>query len=181
MIYLEEKLKIITTIIIIIILNSACSVYNKKEKTEEEEIVTKKKRFEPNVWKRAEESVKKDGSIIFGGKSKKTSEFAGDSVIWQASLEALEDIPLSQVNYTGGVIISDWYSSANSKESIKISIFIKSSRLETTSIEVKSFKKTCEDNENCKTISLQDTFNNSIKDKILASARTISLEKRKNN
>jgi hypothetical protein len=180
MIFLKKKLKIITTIIFLIILNSACSFYDKKEKTEEE-IVNKKERFEPNVWKRAEESTKKDGSIIFGGKSKKTSEFAGDSVIWQASLKVLEDIPLSQVNYTGGVIISDWYSGANSKESIKISIFIKSSRLETASIEVKSFKKTCGDNENCKTISLQDTFNNSIKDKILASARTISLEKKKNN
>jgi hypothetical protein len=164
-------------IIIALLSTGSCGIFDKKENKDE---ILKEERFEPNVFKRSENAVGKGGSVIFGG-GKRASEFGADSVIWQASLKAMEDIPLSQVNYTGGVIISDWYSSGNSNESIKISIFIKSARLETTSLEVKSFKKNCGDNANCKTIPLQDSFNNSIKDKILASARTISIEKKKNN
>jgi hypothetical protein len=170
--------KLIFSIVLSFMFTTSCSLLEKKESTNKE--VLEKERFEPNVFKRGEKHVEEKGSIILGGSSKKQSEFASDSVIWQASLKAMEDIPLSQVNYAGGVIISDWYSSGSSNESIKISVFIKSARLETTSVEVKSFKKTCENN-NCKTVSLQDTFNNSIKEKILASARTISLEKKKAN
>ena len=163
-------------IIIPLLLTTACGVFDKKENKEE---ILKKEEFEPNVFKRSEKAVENKGSTIIFGGGKKSSEFGSDSVLWQASLKAMEDIPLSQVNYAGGVIISDWYSSGNSNESIKISVFIKSARLETTSVEVKSFKKICE-NATCKTVSLQDTFNNSIKEKILASARTISLDKKKN-
>lgn len=161
-------------IIIALLSTTSCGIFDKKENKDES--LKKEERFEPNVFKRSENSVGR-GTTLFGG-GKKAAEFAADSVIWQASLKAMEDIPLSQVNYTGGVIISDWYSSGSSNESIKISVFIKSARLETTSVEVKSFKKTCE-NDTCKTIPLQDSFNNSIKDKILARARTISLEKKK--
>ena len=164
----------------LVIINTSCSIFDSSKEKDDGQEILKKERFEPNVFKRAEKSVEKTGSIFSGGKNNGVSEFGSDNVMWQASLKAMEDIPLSQVNYTGGVIISDWYSSGNSNESIKISVFIKSARLETTSVEVKSFKKTCE-NTTCKTVSLQDTFNNSIKEKILASARAISLDKKKTN
>jgi hypothetical protein len=162
-----------------LIITNSCSLFKEKEGGDKN--IIEKESFEPNVFKRAEQSVEKGGSVIFGGGKQKVSEFGSDNIIWQASLRALGDIPLAQVNYTGGVIITDWYNSNSSSESIKISVFINSARLETSSIEIKSFKKICEVNVNCKTIPLQDSFNNSIKDKILDSARTISLEKKKTN
>lgn len=137
----------------------------------------KKERFEPNVFKKAEESTKKGGSILFG-KSEKKSEFAADNIIWQASLKALENIPLIQANYSGGVIITDWYNSNSSANSIKISIFINSEKLESASLDVKSFKKTCQDLK-CSTASLNPDFNNEIKVKILNLARSIAVAQAK--
>ena len=122
---------------------------------------------------------KGQGVILFGG-GKKESATAGDNVIWQASIEVLADIPLAQANYTGGVIITDWYNSSNSNESIKISIFINSARLETNSFDVKSFKKTCTTATNYQTVNLASDFNQKIKDKVLEKARVISVKKETN-
>ena len=92
----------------------------------------------------------------------------------------MADIPLAQANYTGGVIITDWYNSSNSNESIKISIFINSARLETNSFDVKSFKKTCTTATSCQTVNLAADFNQKIKDKVLEKARVISVKKETN-
>ena len=50
-------------------------------------------------------------------------EFASSNELWRASLDIIDFIPLASVNYSGGIIITDWYSSdGNSNSSIKISI-----------------------------------------------------------
>ena len=46
---------------------------------------------------------------ILGG-SKTTYEFSTSNPMWRASLEVLDFIPLSTVDYSGGMIITDWYS-----------------------------------------------------------------------
>ena len=150
---------------------------NKEEKAKNQEII-KKKDWEPNVLKRVEDN-KGQGVVLFGS-GKKESATVGDNVIWQASLDVLADIPLAQANYAGGVIITDWYNSSNSNESIKISIFINSARLETNSFDVKSFKKTCTTSNSCQTVNLATDFNQKIKDKVLEKARVISVKKETN-
>ena len=42
--------------------------------------------------------------------------------MWRASLDILDFLPLTTVDYSGGMIITDWYAENNSNESIKISI-----------------------------------------------------------
>ena len=50
-------------------------------------------------------------------------EFASSNELWRASLDVIDFMPLSSVNYSGGIIVTDWYSmEQNSNESIKISI-----------------------------------------------------------
>ena len=49
--------------------------------------------------------------------------FASANELWRASLDTLDFMPLSSVNYSGGIIITDWYSDEDSfNESVKISI-----------------------------------------------------------
>ena len=164
---------------IVSLMMSSCSLWSPETKKEsgKEEII-KKKEFEPNVLKRVDEA-RGEGITIFGG-GKRDSANTADNVIWQASLEVLADIPLAQANYTGGVIITDWYNSSNSNESIKISIFINSARLEVNSFDVKSFKKTCSVSNVCQTVNLASDFNQKIKDKVLEKARVISIKKENN-
>jgi hypothetical protein len=164
-------------ILVFSILLTSCSLWGGKEKnanSNDEKISVKKKDWEPNVLKRVDQE--KGGLTNIFGTDKSTAS-QGDNVIWQASLEVLADIPLAQANYTGGVIITDWYNSSNSNESIKISIFINSARLEVNSFDVKSFKKTCTEANNCQTVNLTPDFNQKIKDRVLEKARIISVKK----
>ena len=58
-----------------------------------------------------------------GGRGKTTYEFSSSNPMWRASLEILDFLPLTTVDYSGGMIISDWYSdTSNQNESIKITI-----------------------------------------------------------
>ena len=62
------------------------------------------------------------GLIKRRGGSATNYEFSTSNPMWRASLEILDFLPLSTVDYSGGMIITDWYSESNSDESIKITI-----------------------------------------------------------
>tara|TARA_Y100000389_G_scaffold111439_1_gene108509 strand:+ start:368 stop:934 length:567 start_codon:yes stop_codon:yes gene_type:complete len=71
-------------------------------------------------------------------------EFASSNELWRASLDVIDFIPLSSVNYSGGVIISDWYSpKKNSKESIKISIRFLTNEIRSDALDIKVFNRKC--------------------------------------
>ena len=94
--------------------------------------------------------------ILSGGK-RTAAQFAADNMLWRASLETLNFIPLSSANYSGGVIITDWYSRENSKDSIKIQVVFKSDELSTNSIEIVSHKKICNTN-GCRTTAMRQSL-----------------------
>ena len=88
--------------------------------------------------------------IIRGGKT--TFEFSSSNPMWRASLELLDFLPLSTVDYSGGVIVSDWYSdNAKSNESIKISVRFLSNEVRSDSIKIIVHKKKCLTSQSCTT------------------------------
>jgi len=142
------------------------------------------KSYEPNVQKRTEEFRNKEGSIIFGigtGKSSNAGvfDFATSNLLWRATLKSLDFIPLTNADYSGGVIITDWYSDKNSKEQIKIQIRFLSNEVRSDSLQVKSFKRSCETNGQCTSITIGDNFSNEIRDSILNTARIMKIEEQK--
>jgi hypothetical protein len=148
---------------------------------EKDQGIAKKKIFEPNVQKRAEAYRDSSGGILGDFKKQNNSgnfEFATSNVLWRATLETLDFIPLQSVSYSGGTLITDWY--GNNKESIKIQVNFKSSTLETSSLEVKSFKKTCKNESNCAVAANNSDFNINIKNKILSKARKLNINSKKN-
>jgi len=134
------------------------------------------KRYEPNVTKKMEAA---DRGIFFDrGKSSKnnTFDFATSNVMWRATLDAISFMPLSNASYSGGIITTDWYSSENNKEMIKLNIRFLSDQVESSSIVVSGFKRSCSDIINCVTKPTDQSINQSIKLKILNKAREISLQ-----
>ena len=111
--------------------------------------------------KRAEQNVKTGKGVSIGKALKnrggKTSyEFSTSNPLWRASLETLDFLPLTTVDYSGGIIITDWYSeSSSNSESIKISLRFLSNDVRTESLKVIIHKKICKTISNC-TISLLD-------------------------
>ena len=76
------------------------------------------------------------------GKNKGGSfEFASSNELWRASLDVIDFMPLSSVNYSGGIIITDWYSNEkNQNESIKISIRFLTNEIRSDALNIKVFK-----------------------------------------
>ena len=148
------------------------------QKPKVDPITGKVKRFEPNAKERALNSD--SGLLGLGSKKSGNSnyEFSTSNVLWRASLNTLEFMPLSNLSYSGGVIVTDWYSAKNSREQIKINLRFLSNELSASSIKVSSFKKICEnDNEkNCQIVKLKDDFNNKIKLQILEEARSLKVK-----
>ena len=79
-------------------------------------------------------------------------EFASSNELWRASLDVIDFMPLSSVNYSGGIIITDWYSENNSQnESIKISIRFMTNEIRSDALNIKVFNRKCTDSLlNCK-------------------------------
>ena len=64
-------------------------------------------------------------SILPGTNNNKGGNFSfgNSNELWRATLDILEFTPLSNVDYGGGIIITDWYSTNNDlDQSIKISV-----------------------------------------------------------
>ena len=91
-------------------------------------------------------------------KGKTNYEFSTSNPMWRASLETLDFLPLTTVDYSGGMIITDWYSDDNlQSESIKISVRFLANEVRSESLKVIVHQKTCTQNLNCKVALLTDT------------------------
>ena len=139
--------------------------------------------IEPDVKKRAEAAARENsifGNIGGSSKTSSTLDFATSNVLWRATLKSLDFLPLINADYTGGVIIYDWYSQTNNpKEQIKISVQFLNNELRADSIKITAHKKICESIDRCTNSTLDQNFANSIKESIIASARTLKIEEAK--
>ena len=71
-------------------------------------------------------------------------EFASSNPLWRATLDTISFMPLMSANYSGGIIITDWYSDNSDKnESVKISIRFLSNEIRSNSLDIKLFIKQC--------------------------------------
>ena len=154
--------------------------------TKTDSVTGEKILIEPNPDKKAREFADKGGGI-FGdinkvgkGSGGGSFEFASSNVLWRATLKSLDFLPLINADYSGGIIIYDWYSQTNNpKEQIKISVQFLNNELRSDSIKITAHKKICETTERCSNSTLDQNFANSIKESIITSARTLKIEESK--
>ena len=139
-----------------------------------EENIAKKPRAPVNVKERA---LSDESGGLFS--SSKTIDALGrQNVMWRATMNTLNFIPINTVDYDGGLIITDWYSTDKSNESIKINVSFNSNEVKVSSVEVKSFKKSCDSQLNCKTTKMADDFNKKIKDQIFEEIKNLEIKKK---
>jgi hypothetical protein len=175
---LKKSIKITFNLLIPIIILSSCSTKSNKD----ENIFTQEK-FEPSAYERAKNFADKNPVTLFGKDSKEKNsnfEFGTSNVLWRATLKTLDFIPLVTVDYSGGIIITDWYSEGKlNKEQIKIQVRFVSTDLRSESIQINSYKKICETSNECTNLAGNENFNKEIKDLIINSARQIKIEDNK--
>ena len=104
-------------------------------------------------------------------------EFASSNELWRASLDTIDFMPLASVNYGGGIIITDWYSTdQNSNESIKILIRFLTNEIRSDALEIKVFNKKCFTQTNCVTSEKKSNITIELKEKILKTAAIYKVE-----
>jgi hypothetical protein len=106
-------------------------------------------------------------------------EFASSNELWRASLDTIDFMPLASVNYSGGIIITDWYSTdQTSNESIKISIRFLTNEIRSDALDIKVFNKKCLTQLNCTISEKAGKLVPELKGKILKTAAIYEKEKR---
>ena len=112
------------------------------------------------------------GDAIRGNQSKGGDfMFASANELWRASLDTLDFMPLSSVNYSGGIIITDWYSDGdNLNESVKISIRFLTNEVRADALKIKIFYKKCNQETSCKVSQKTGSLSAELKKKILSKA-----------
>ena len=113
------------------------------------------------------------------GKNSGVFEFASSNQLWRASLDIIDFMPLTSVNYSGGIIITDWYSTdQSSNESIKISIRFLSNEIRADALDIKVFNKKCLTQTNCVISEKSGNITIELKQKILKTAAIYEKEKK---
>ena len=119
------------------------------------------------------------GNMTRGG----VFDFASSNELWRASLDVIDFMPLLSANYSGGIIITDWYSdNTNSNESLKITIRFLTNEIRSDAIDVKVHNKVCSnDLLKCEIIQTDGVLVTEIKRKILKQASIYQKEKKGKN
>lgn len=142
---------------------------------------TKEEIFEPDPTKRARAYADRGGGIFGNINNQKSSgnivDFASTNVLWRATLKSLDFLPLINADYSGGIIIYDWYSQTNNPgEQIKVSVQFLSSELRSDSIKIIAQKKNCSTFDKCSNTTADQKFSEIVKENIINNARLLKIE-----
>jgi len=106
-----------------------------------------------NVKDRVKKNIEEGkGFRLMGGNKKGgTFDFASSNELWRATLDTIDFMPLVSANYSGGIIITDWYNdSSSSGQSVKISVRFLTNEVRSDALDVKIFTKNCDTTADCK-------------------------------
>ena len=132
---------IILISVIILFPQSACNALIPKK--------VSAKDFPPDPRLRVKKNIEEGkGFRLFDGKRTGTTyEFASSNPLWQATLDTLDFMPLVSANYSGGIVITDWYSENNTpNESVKISVRFLTNEIRSDALDINVFLKKCSQN-----------------------------------
>ena len=142
------------------------------------------KDYPPDPKERVRKNIEEGRGIrLFDGDKKKggTFDFASSNPLWRASLDTINFLPLISANYSGGIIISDWYSGNNENEAIKITIRFLTNEIRADALEIKVFQKRCGVQSNCAITENDGEIVKGLKKNILRKAAIYEKELKANN
>ena len=131
------------TAFIIIVFITSCGVYKKSDA----------RKSPQNAADRARKNVEEGRGVSLKGirgKGSTTYEFSTSNPMWRATLEILDFLPLSNVDYSGGIITTDWYNEGTaSDESIKITVRFLTNEIRADGVKIIVHKKKCNVQQTC--------------------------------
>ena len=118
---------------------------------------------------------------LFGGKKGTNYEFSTSNPLWRATFDVIDFMPLVTVDYSGGMIITDWYTDSNTtNDSLKFTIRFLSNQIRADSLKIIIHKKTCKSQENCIITKIaSNKLEDTIRSDIIKKAALLNAESKK--
>ena len=114
------------------------------------------RKISPNSKERVKKNLEEGKGISLKGLaggvggSMGSYQFASSNPMWRATLEILDFLPLSNVDYSGGIITTDWYNEGTaSDESIKITVRFLTNEIRADGVKIIVHKKKCTVQQTC--------------------------------
>ena len=133
-----------------------------------------------NVNERVAKNIEEGRGIRFavGGNKGGTFDFASANELWRASVETLDFVPLVNASYSGGIIITDWFSGGdNTNRELKITVRFLTNEIRSDALKVIVHEKVCNENNNCKTNLIDSKISQEIQVAILKKAAVLEKNK----
>tara|TARA_B100001564_G_scaffold54345_1_gene41191 strand:+ start:1151 stop:1750 length:600 start_codon:yes stop_codon:yes gene_type:complete len=167
------KFKFLNVFLIFIILVSlnSCGLYKRADV----------KDVPVNVDDRTKKNIQEGRGIRFGKGATRGGDFdfASSNPLWRASIEIFDFVPLTNASYSGGIIITDWFSAENkdseSTRDLKITVKFLTNEIRADAVDIVLFEKICKNND-CSTNKIQSKLEKEIKLAILKKATLMEKE-----
>ena len=134
-----------------------------------------------NVDERVKKNIQEGRGFRFGKGATRGGDFdfASSNPLWRSAVSVLDFVPLTNASYSGGIIITEWFSSENNTEStareLKLTVQFMSNEIRADAIKVLVFEKSCLQN-NCKTKKIKSKLEGELKLAILKKAALLEKE-----
>jgi hypothetical protein len=172
--YIHNKIGFLLAGILMMSLLSSCGIYAPSDA----------RKVSPNSKERVKKNLEEGKGFSFGKSmdSGGTSyQFASSNPMWRATLEILDFLPLSNVDYSGGIITTDWYNEGTSlDESIKITVRFLTNEIRSDGLKIIVHKKLCTVEQACKITKISSTLESELQVAILKKAIIFEREYNKN-
>ena len=170
--YISKKIPpVIASFIVMSLLNS-CGIWDPADA----------RKVPPNVNERVQKNLEEGQGITLkqmmgGGEGGTSYQFASSNPMWRATLEILDFLPLANVDYSGGIITTDWYNEGTaSDESIKITIRFLTNEIRSDGIRIIVHKKRCSVQQKCTVKKISSTLEQELRVAILKKATLFEKE-----
>ena len=174
--YIKEKIFLVLTLLFIFsFLNSCAGIWDPADARKVSS--NSKERVKKNL----EEGKGMSLGKMMGGSGATNYQFASSNPMWRATLEILDFLPLANVDYSGGIITTDWYNEGTSlDESIKITVRFLTNEIRSDGLKIIVHKKRCTAQQNCKITKISSTLEHELQVAILKKAIIYEKEFNKN-
>ena len=142
--YLLKEVKVFLTGVVILSFLASCGIWDPADA----------RKVSPNSKERVKKNLEEGKGFslkgLAGGQGGTNYQFASSNPMWRATLEILDFLPLANVDYSGGIITTDWYNEGTtSDESIKITVRFLTNDIRSDGIRIIVHKKRCNIQNKC--------------------------------
>ncbi|SVE08868.1 uncharacterized protein METZ01_LOCUS461722 [marine metagenome] len=174
--YITKRILFFLSTIIIFSFLYSCGIYAPSDA----------RKVSPNSKERVKKNLEEGkgfsiNKMMKGGSGGTSYQFASSNPMWRATLEILDFLPLANVDYSGGIITTDWYNEGTAlDESIKITVRFLTNEIRSDGIRIIVHKKRCNLEQNCKITKISSAIEQELQVAILKKAILFEREYSKN-